>query len=158
MDQNNKTGPDSTVDLTSLDEEFAAADGQLDDVPDGKYEVVVEQVELITAKSSGAPTLRWTGRIAADPHRGRCLFKYSVLTARSLPFFKGDLKKCQVELGKLSELPGQLQRLLGLRLEVSKKKQGDFTRINILRLLSNGAGTNGNAAPGAAGNGDLPAL
>ncbi|HOM98868.1 MAG TPA: DUF669 domain-containing protein, partial [Acidobacteriota bacterium] len=62
------------IDLTQFDEDFAEAEVEERDfepIPDGKYQVNVERVELTRAQTSGNPMLKWTLRIIAPRFRGR---------------------------------------------------------------------------------------
>ena len=46
------------IDLSVWDEDYEAApieENKFDDVPDGKYQVAIEKVELARAQSSGPP-------------------------------------------------------------------------------------------------------
>ena len=53
-------------------------------IPDGRYEVVVAEVSLTTSQSSGNPMIRWVLRITSSAFRDRILRKYSVITENSL--------------------------------------------------------------------------
>ena len=64
------------IDLSQFDDDYDSAeveDREFDTVPDGKYQVMVEHVELSRAKSSGNPMLKWTLKILAPTHAGRLL-------------------------------------------------------------------------------------
>jgi hypothetical protein len=129
---------DDRPDLSSLDDEFAAAPRRerFAAVPDGKYEVLVEAVELVTSKQAGHPMLKWRLRILGPEHAGRLLWRHNVLVSgNGLVWAKSDLLACGIELERLSDLPDQLQRLLGLHLEVSKRTQGEYESIYINRRV-----------------------
>ena len=57
-----------SIDLAQFDDDFqsesTAERGDFETVPDGKYQVAVEKVEL-TQASTGNPMLKWTLRILA---------------------------------------------------------------------------------------------
>ena len=98
-------------------------------MPDGKYQVTVEKVELTEAQSSGNPMLKWTLRIIAPRHVNRLMWRNSVFTANTLKFVKTDLHLCGLDLEKLSALPKNLSKLLDVKLEVTKKTKGDNENI-----------------------------
>ena len=66
MTQDYDTTGVSELDLAQFDDDFAEApveEREFEDVPDGKYQVNVEKVELTRAQSSGNPMLKWTLKI-----------------------------------------------------------------------------------------------
>ena len=61
-----------SVDLSRFDNDFADApveEKEFDSVPDGKYQVNVDKVEITTAKTTGNPMLKWTLKILAPRFR-----------------------------------------------------------------------------------------
>src|SRR3972149_1854957 len=121
------------VDLTQFDDAFADApveEKEFDPVPDGKYQVNVEKVEITTARTSGNPMLKWTLRILAPRFRGRLLWRNNVMATReNLKWLKSDLHTCGLDLERLSDLPANLERLLDVKLEVTKRTQGDHENV-----------------------------
>ena len=83
------------VDLSRFDDDFAEApveDKEFDPVPDGKYQVNVDKVEITTAKTSGNPMLKWTLRVLAPRFRGRLLWRNNVMATReNIRWLKNDL-------------------------------------------------------------------
>jgi hypothetical protein len=72
------------LDLAQFDDAFETAeveDREYEKVPDGKYQVNVERVELTRAKTSGNPMLKWTLRILAPTHKGRMLWRNNVMVS-----------------------------------------------------------------------------
>ena len=66
---------DADIDLVQFDEDFAEApieERDFEPLPDGKYQVVVEKVELTRAQTSGNPMLKWTLRVPAPSTRAGC--------------------------------------------------------------------------------------
>jgi hypothetical protein len=122
-----------SIDLSQFDDDFRNEQpddrSELDAVPDGKYQVNVEKVELTEAQSSGNPMLKWTLRIIAPRHVNRLMWRNSVFTANTLRFVKTDLLICGLDLEKLSDLPRNLSKLLDVKLEVTKKTKGDNENI-----------------------------
>lgn len=119
--------------ITQFDDDFRSeTPAELSDresVPDGKYQVVVEKVEITEAHTTGNPMLKWTLRVLAPRHVNRLMWRNSVFTANTLKFVKTDLHICGLDLDKLSDLPRNLAKLLDVKLEVTKKTKGDNENI-----------------------------
>ena len=134
-----------SIDLAQFDDmyrsEAATEREDFDTIPDGKYQVSVEKVEL-TESSTGNPMLKWTLRILAPTFVNRFLWRNSVFTANTLKYVKTDLHLCGLDLGKLSDLPKQLEKLLDIKLEVTKKTKGDNENIYFNRRIETAAGAN----------------
>lgn len=127
------------IDLSQFDEAFTNAPAEDEDVPDGKYQVTVEKAELTRSQTSGNPMLKWTLMILGPDRVGRRLWRNNVLlTDENIRWLKIDLKKCGLEIAKVSDLPAHLDRLLDVKLLVTKKTNGEFTNIYINRRLSEG--------------------
>ena len=130
--------PDN-VDLSSFDDEFTGTEEmerEMETVPDGKYQVVVERVELTRAKSTGNPMLKWTLRILAPSHKGRMLWRNSVIKpGNCMRWLKTDLKTCGLELERLSDLGHYLSKLIGVALEISKRTSGENENLYFNRRL-----------------------
>lgn len=124
------------IDLSQFDDAFAAAPAQDEEIPDGKYDVNVEKVELTRAQTSGNPMLKWTLRVLDPDYDGRLLWRNNVLqSAENAAWLKKDLSKCGLAIEKLSELPGRLAELLDVKLVVTKKTKEEYTNIYINRRL-----------------------
>lgn len=150
-------------DLTQFDDAFADApveDREFDPIPDGKYQVNVEKVELTTARSSGNHMLKWTLRILAPRFRGRLLWRNNVMASRqNIKWLKNDLHRCGLDLQKLSDLSANLDRLLDVKLEVTKKTRGDNENIYIDRRLvldDDATSAGDDHGQGFAGDDDIP--
>jgi hypothetical protein len=110
------------LDLTALDGAFAAAPARAArPIPDGRYHVSVEHVELTTAHRSRRPILKWKLRVRAPACAGAVLWKNHVVTPENLGWLKHDLRLCGLLLAKLSDLPEHLDQLLDIDLEVTKR-------------------------------------
>ena len=123
-------------------------------VPDGKYQVNVDRVELTRAQTSGNPMLKWTLRILAPTHKGRLLWRNNVMASNeNIKWLKQDLYTCGLQLQKLSDLPGHLEQLLNIKLEVTKRTRGENENIYFNRriVMADDAG-----APGAAMDDMIP--
>ena len=127
------------VDLSYLDDEYEETEvpeQEFSPIPDGKYQVLVDKVELTTAQSTGNPMLKWTLRILGPAYRERLLWKNSVLLSGLLQYVKKDLQTCGIQIQKISDLPDQLEKLLDLKLEITKKTKGDNENIYFNKLIS----------------------
>ena len=127
------------IDLTQFDENFAEAEVEERDfepIPDGKYQVNVERVELTRAQTSGNPMLKWTLRIIAPRFRGRLLWRNNVMATReNIKWLKTDLHTCGLDLEKLSDLPANLEKLIGVKLEVTKRTRGENENVYFNRRI-----------------------
>ena len=127
------------IDLSQFDDDYDSAeveDREFDTVPDGKYQVMVEHVELSRAKSSGNPMLKWTLKILAPTHAGRLLWRNNVMASKeNIKWLKNDLHTCGLELEKLSDLSERLNDLLDLTLEVTKRTRGENENIYLNRRI-----------------------
>jgi hypothetical protein len=134
-----------SIDLAQFDDDFQsetpAERGEREDVPDGKYQVAVERVEL-TQSSVGNPMLKWTLRILAPRFQNRLLWRNSVFTQNTLKYVKTDLHLCGLDLAKLSDLPAHLDKLIDVKLEVTKKTRGENENIYFNRRIETAASGN----------------
>ena len=106
-------------------------------IPDGKYVVTVDKIEIVRAKQTGNPMLKWHLRIlTAGKYRDRLLWRNNILvTPQNLQWLKSDLHVCGVDLVKLSELPDRLSDLLDIELDVSVQNRDDFCNVYINKRL-----------------------
>lgn len=130
----------TSIDLSQFDEEFEsetpAERSDMESVPDGKYQVVVERVEITEAQSTGNPMLKWTLRILAPRHVNRLMWRNSVFTHNTMKFVKTDLLTCGLGIDRLSQLEANLSQLLDVKLEVTKKTKGDNENIYFNRRIT----------------------
>jgi hypothetical protein len=129
-----------TIDLAAFDgtfqQEATEERGEFESLPDGKYQVVVEKVELTETQSTGNPVLKWTLRVLGPRFNNRLIWRNSVITNKTLRYLKTDLHLCGLDLDKLSDLPGRLKELLDVHLEVAKKTNGDYENIYFSRRIT----------------------
>jgi hypothetical protein len=127
------------IDLSQFDDEYhneeTAERGEFESVPDGKYQVNVEKVELTEAQTSGNPMLKWTLRVIAPKFVNRLIWRNNVITHNTLKYVKTDLHLCGLDLERLSDLPKHLKKLLDVKLEVTKKTKGDNENIFFNRRI-----------------------
>jgi hypothetical protein len=140
----------SATDLATFDEEFEGApveDSDFEPLPDGKYQVTVERVELLRSRA-GNPMLKWTLRVLGPQHKGRLLWRNSVMASReNLKWLKTDLHTCGLDLEKLSDLPANLERLLDVRLEITKRTKDESENVYFnRRIVTEDAGQGYDAA------------
>jgi hypothetical protein len=161
MNEQDHPGDDepADIDLSRFDEDFADApieEREFDEVPDGKFQVNVDKVELTTAKSSGNALLKWTLRILGPRYAGRLLWRNNVMATReNIRWLKNDLHTCGLDLVRLSDLPDHLTDLLDVQLEITKRTRGDSVNIYFnRRLVLDEQGTG--AAHGRAHGDDIP--
>jgi hypothetical protein len=135
------------IDLFSLDGAFAAAPAPAArSIPDGRYQVRVEHVELTTAHS-GRPILKWRLRVYAPSCAGSVLWKNHSVTTDNLGWLKHDLRLCGLELDRLSDLPDNLARLIDVELDVSKRTRGGWDNVYFNRRLDHTDRRQGSGTP-----------
>ena len=127
---------DSTFENESCDEK-----SEFETLPDGKYQVAVEKVEITEAQRTGNPMLKWTLRVLAPRFVNRLMWRNSVFTHNTLKYVKTDLHLCGLDLERLSDLPKHLDKLLDVKLEVTKKTKGDNENIYFNRRIETSAGS-----------------
>ena len=139
MTQDYDTTGTSDLDLAQFDDDFAEApveEREFEDIPDGKYQVNVEKVELTRAQSSGNPMPKWTLKILGPRFAGRLLWRNSVMASKeNLKWLKTDLHTCGLDIEKLSDLPARLGDLLDVKLEVTKRTKGESENIYFNRRI-----------------------
>ena len=127
------------IDLAQFDEDFSQAEveeREFEPVPDGKYQVNVERIELTKSQTSGNPMLKWTLRIIGPKSRGRLLWRNNVILSReNVKWLKCDLRTCGLTLEKLSDLPANLNRLINVKLEVTKRTRGENENVYLNRRI-----------------------
>jgi len=141
------------IDLSYLDDDFAQAEVKEHDftpVPDGKFQVNVDKVELTKAQTSGNPMLKWTLRILGPTNRDRFLWKNSVMIPETMEYVKKDLWMCGLPITKLSDLNGRLEDLLDVKLEIQKKTKGENESIFFNKRIVTEGGSDGGYRQAAA--------
>lgn len=137
---NSQNSPIEVADLAAFDQAFAEAEVEerdFEEIPDGKYQAAIERVELTRTKEQGTPMLKWTLRVSGPAFAGRLLWRNNVLaTPENVKWLKNDLHVCGLALGKLSDLPAHLDRLLDIKLEITKRTRGEFSNIYFNRLIA----------------------
>ena len=147
-----------TVDLSRYDEDYRKAKQgdappPFRPVPDGRYQVIVETVELTKTRTTGNPMLKWRLRIAGPQMADRILWKNAVITERTIPFITKELTLCGLSMQSLSELPTRLQDLQNLRLEVNNRGRTDGPDDVFFEKNLTAVATNSTAAAAASAGG-----
>ncbi|MEN6406997.1 MAG: DUF669 domain-containing protein [Thermoguttaceae bacterium] len=120
---------EAVTDLSVFDAGYAAARvPQKNEVPDGKYPVRVQCVEL-TRNPAGGPILKWDLLVVAGQFSGWHIFKRVTITEATLPIIKADLTTLGLTLAKLSDLPHYLESLHGKTLEVTKRTKKGYMNV-----------------------------
>ena len=133
------------LDLDQLDDGYAAtecdADNDTDELPDGKYQMIVEKAE-VQSSQKGNPMLVWRFRILGPRYAGRKHWhRNMIVTKENLRWLKHDLTVAGLELGKLSDLPNRQGDLSGVTLEVQLKTKGERQNTFINKRIRRPEGT-----------------
>lgn len=130
------------IDLTQFDDHFVNAEIEertFESVPDGKYQVNVERVELKHTKKTGAPMLAWKLKIIGPQCVGRVLWRNNVMASPdNIKWLKNDLHTCGLDLDKLSDLPSRLEDLLDVKLNVTVRSVEENTNVYFDRRIVGG--------------------
>jgi hypothetical protein len=126
--------PDTAAaDLHQFDEAWTKAPVSIDDhyadIPDGNYEALIEEARVTTTASTGRPMVVWTLRIQGPVAANRTLPKTRVVTDNTVTWLKEDLRKCGLNLERLSELPQRIHEIEGQVLPVEKRTKDG--RMNV---------------------------
>lgn len=142
------------ADLTQFDQAYDDAEtqdgGDFEQLPDGTYQVFVDEACVKETKQTQMPMLAWKLKVMSGPCEGRFLFKNSVITDKTISFIKTDLSLCGMRLDKFSDLPGHLHLLINMQLEVKavtkkyiNKKNEEVEGQNVWIQRQIKAGANG---------------
>jgi hypothetical protein len=108
-------------------------------VPDGRYQVVVEQVTLTQPANSSNPAIYWVLRVTGPTHVGRIIGKEQRISMNSLRWVKQELHLCGLDPEPFSTLPALLPQLRGLALEIRKRTREPYENIYFDRRIAPGA-------------------
>ncbi len=151
---NGQAGAENDVfDLAQWNDVYANApieDRDSDDVPDGKYQVVVDRVELTQSLSSGKPMLKWKLKVLGPKCEGSVIWRNNVIgTKGNVEWLKNDLHVCGLDLEVFSDLTEHLGKLLDVMLEITKKtKDGNENVYFNRRIVNDAAATRSVSATG----------
>ena len=129
------------IDLSQFDDDYrrhtsTGVGPKPQSLPDGKYMVLVENLEVTESKTSGNPMVKWTFRVTSPAHlANRYLWKNTVINQKTLGIIKDDLKTAGLDLEGLSELPRRAAELLDVPLEITKRTDGQWDNIYLNRRV-----------------------
>ena len=125
--------------LSQFDNEFEQTEvntqQSFDSIPPGKYQVKIDRIELKTSKNNNL-MLCYALKILNGNYVGRFLFKNSIITNDTIKWLKQDISICNIKISKLSELQSHLQDFLDIKLEVTKKINGEYENIYFNRKIT----------------------
>lgn len=119
-------------------EEVEVNDNEFVPIPDGTYQVYVDEICLKETKESKLPMLAWRFKVMTGQREGSTIFKNSVITDKTLSFIKTDFSICDFKPKKFSDIetkPQILEYLLNFKLEVKLVTKGDNQNVYIQRRL-----------------------
>jgi len=142
FDDQQPAGDFDEFDLSQWDDDYVNApieERDFEPIPDGKYQVVVDRVELTKSQNTGNTMLKWKLKVLGPKHEGAILWRNNVIATRNnVHWLKNDLHVCGLDLEKLSDLPANLKRLLDVVLEVTQKTKGENVNVYINRRIVTG--------------------
>lgn len=114
------------IDLSAFEESYARASTVRTEppaatIPDGAYDVRIEEARLTRTPRTGNPMVVWRLRVLGPTHRGAAVTKTRIITEKTLAFLKEDLELIGIELDRLSDLEAHLERSLDRELRIVKK-------------------------------------
>ncbi len=140
---------DQAIDLSGFDDGYARAEvrgpeGVRDEIPDGNYEVRIEEARLSRTPRTNNPMIVWRLRVLGPTHEGASLVKTRVITHRTLAFVKEDLELLGIRLERISDLEQHLGGSVGSCVRIFKKQGNNgWTDVYFSRPNARGAAANG---------------
>lgn len=127
------TTPVTQEELQRFDHAFRQVNREpMNEVADGRYSVCVESVSL-TRASTGSPMIVWKLRIVGLVCTNRILWKRRTITDKTIPFLKEDLEICGLHLAQLSDLPREMNRMVSMEVEATKRTKNGNVDIYLSR-------------------------
>jgi len=128
--------------LNDAYQSYEVKDSNFASLPDGLYQVEVEEARLERAKGSQRPQIAFMfGVLAPEAMRGRKIFHYRGLDdPERIGWVKTDLTRMGLgDMEDLRALPQELPRLIGRIIEVALKtrttEKGEYQNCYVNRLL-----------------------
>jgi len=125
--------------LAQLDDKWTRAsvspDEMYSDIPDGRYEAVIEDARIVETSPSGRLVLVWRMRIQGPHSANRVVTKSRVIAEHTLGFLREDLANCRLYISRLSDLPGRLRELAYRQVGLEKLTRNG--EVHFLLLLAN---------------------
>jgi len=88
-----------------------SADEIYNDIPDGSYDAVHEDVRITETSPTGRLVVIWRLRIQGPQAVNRVVTKSRVITENTIGYLREDLEKCRLQISRLSDLPARLREL-----------------------------------------------
>ena len=108
-------------------------------LPDGKYQMVTEKVELLYSKNNNA-MLVWQLRVLGPRYVGRKHWhRNMIVTKENIKWLKRDLVTAGLKIETLSLLPQHLNELLDLVVEVQLKTKGEHQNSFLNKRITQAA-------------------
>ena len=123
---------DVDVDLSRFDQTVQTETKRrpaIEEIPDGRYDVRIEDVELYKSPSSGNPVLKYTLRVIGPTHANQLMWKRRGITDKTRDYVADEVKLCGLELERFSDLKQNLHELIGVEIEVTRKTRGEDVNI-----------------------------
>lgn len=123
-------------DLKKYDSEWESYEGNIPgSIPDGRHYAKVMEAYL-KRSAAGNPMLKWVLEIVGGDHAGTKVYRQNMMqTQENMKWLKIDLKTAGIELKKASELEANLDKLIGIYLEIKKATKGEFENIYLVRRI-----------------------
>jgi hypothetical protein len=116
---------DQPIDLSQFDADYARAEVRPPDggetIPDGQYEVKIEDARLTRTPRTNNPMILWKLRVLGPTHQGAALTKTRIITHKTLAFVKEDLELLGIRLDRFSELENYLGLTIDREIRIVKK-------------------------------------
>ncbi len=114
----------------------AGGSGKFENVPDGKYQCVIEKVSFQYSKN-GLPMLVWVLKVFGDKQRGRKIWKYSIIAPDKIKHVKKDLRAAGYGGAQVTNDNQIMAEIGGNRVDVTAKtNEGGYQNIYINGVLS----------------------
>jgi len=135
-----------------------AEETSFEDVPDGVYQVRINQATINHSQSSGRLQVSWDVSIVNGEFVNRKLFDHhGIDNAQSIGYFKGTLSKLGYDSEEFdpTSLDETLEELVGTYAEVRQRTKGDYTNVYFNKALdSNEVEDDTEDSDGGGGDGD----
>jgi hypothetical protein len=128
------------IDLSQFDDDFRRhtpmPGSKPQALPDGRYQVLIEKLEVAETRTTGSPMVKWTLRVTSPSgYANRLLWKNTVISPKTLGMIKEDLLTCGLELAGLSELPDRASEIYDVPLEITKRTDGQYENVYFNRRV-----------------------
>ena len=122
---------DNNTDLEAFEEGVKNAEnqsGEFEDLPHGKYEVALDNIELKPTKKKGDPMIVSVFKVIEGPHKNRLIWVNQVVDTPvkmniGLSFINSMKPDSKVEFDKSKGMAGLAESLVDAGEEISKSKE-----------------------------------